>query len=263
MSTNSIAILFSGGTDSTLVAALSQEKFDTIYLFSYYRSGIHSIENAKHHAEKLQARFPNKRFIHLIESIEDHFKELSYQHYFKNLIKHNFFMLSTCGFCKLAMHVKSIELCLKHGISHVADGAHHSMDIFPFQRAEVLADLKALYLHYNIGYSNPVFDIPEVEQPTFYQLKIEPLLGKRPKPFPKDTVSYRLFEYGITEQPGIRGTDYDKKSQASCSQLLLFRIFALGFYIPLFGHDKYTRKSADLFRQKFEDVKHYLTSKIG
>ncbi len=244
------AILFSGGSDSTLAVILEQEKFDVIYLLSFFRQGITSIENTAKHAEALRSKYPNKTFIHKIISIEKTFKKISYHNYIKNLFTHRLFMLSTCGFCKLAMHIETIKFCKEENIHYVSDGAHQSMEWEPFQRQDLIQELAKLYQSYKITYNTPVFHIPEKPEPSFFELKLAPILEVKEEKHQEESISSLLYKNGITPKAGIRGSFYDKKHQANCQQLLLFRLFAIGFYIPTFGMNQYVRGINKLFREK-------------
>ena len=254
-----VAILFSGGSDSTLTASIEQEKYDEIYLLSYWRKGISCIDNSKGHAEKLQQKYSNKKFIHHILDVDHLFKQLSYENFLTNIKKHRFFLLSTCGFCKLAMHVRTLQFCLEHNIKYVCDGANRNMYIYPFQRSENVELLREMYQEFGITYYNPVFDLPSEEDESFYQARIKKVLQRKPNTKPVNrsdkTVGELLYETGLVQDKNIKGSDYDSKHQAHCMQLFLFRIFALGYYIPHFGINRYAKKTHRMFREKIEFAK--------
>ncbi len=65
--------------------------------------------------------------------------------------------LSTCGFCKLAMHVRTLLYCLDNGIKTVADGSNRNMSFFPAQMPEVVLLVRELYKSFGIEYVTPVF----------------------------------------------------------------------------------------------------------
>jgi predicted subunit of tRNA(5-methylaminomethyl-2-thiouridylate) methyltransferase len=262
-----VAILFSGGTDSTLTASIEQKKYDEIYLLSYWRNGISCIDNSKGHAEKLQQKYSDKKFEHHILDVDDLFKELSYENFLHNIKKHRFFLLSTCGFCKLAMHVRTLQFCLEHNIKYVCDGANRNMYIYPFQRSENVELLRDMYREFDITYYNPVFDLPSTPDESFYQARIKRLLNKnrekKDQPQQQKTVGELLYETGLVKDTNIKGSDYDAKHQAKCMQLFLFRIFALGYFIPRWGIELYAKRTTAMFKEKINYVKQHIIKKSG
>jgi asparagine synthetase B (glutamine-hydrolysing) len=64
------AVLYSGGTDSTLAAALTCREYDHIHLVTYHRFGFFSSENPGVNALKLIEKYPDKyiTFIHFLHT---------------------------------------------------------------------------------------------------------------------------------------------------------------------------------------------------
>ena len=114
MNNEEIVVLFSGGTDSTLTAALMAEEFRKVYLITYDRFGLFSITNPKINVEKLKNKFGDNKFTHKVIRLDRLFKFVSYERYLRNFIRYRFFLLSTCGLCKLAMHIRTVIFCLNN-----------------------------------------------------------------------------------------------------------------------------------------------------
>ena len=55
------AVLYSGGSDSTLAAALALQEFDKLHLLTFSRFGIFGVENAEVNVRKLEARYGANR----------------------------------------------------------------------------------------------------------------------------------------------------------------------------------------------------------
>ena len=65
-----VAILYSGGTDSTCAASILTEKFREIHLITFKRLGFSCLENSNYNVNNLKEKFPNTIFIHRIISID-------------------------------------------------------------------------------------------------------------------------------------------------------------------------------------------------
>jgi hypothetical protein len=46
-------------------------------------------------------------------------------------------------------------------------------------------------------------------------------------------------------------------------QLFLFRIFALGYFIPRWGVELYAKRTTAMFKEKINYVKHHIIKKAG
>ncbi len=256
MENKEIAVLFSGGTDSLLAAALMAEKFARVHLITYQRFGFFSIENSKLNVEKLKDKFGKDKFTHQIINIDKLSKYIFYERYFRNLIKYRFFLLSNCGLCKLAMHIRSILFCLDNKIENICDGANKNMDIFPAQMSSVVDEIKNMYRKFGIFYQTPVF---EFDEPGGLSLADKLNLGKI---FPgekesrankeeiKKTAGYELFRLGLMPKVNVKGSKLDKKMQARCFQLVLFNIFVRWYYMYNRSYKQYECATLEFFKDK-------------
>ena len=103
-----IAVLYSGGTDSTCAAVLMLEQFECLHLLTYERFGLFHTENIGTNVKALREKFGEQRIKHIFINIDKLFKEVSYAKYWQTLINFGFLMLTTCGLCKLAMHIRTV-----------------------------------------------------------------------------------------------------------------------------------------------------------
>ncbi|MCK4828913.1 hypothetical protein KA005_75010, partial [bacterium] len=122
-----LACLFSGGCDSTLVAALGARNFKRICLLIYTRFGFFNAKNPLQMAELLRLRFGKDTFITETIKFGPLFKYIQYHNYIYYLKKYGTLSMSICGLCKLAMHWQTIVYCLKNSICHVHDGSVKDM----------------------------------------------------------------------------------------------------------------------------------------
>ncbi len=255
-----IAILFSGGTDSTAATALLAEQYDRVHLLSYFHSGSAQPKNAATNIPKLVELYGDK-FEHHIFSTDKLFRHFTYERYFKNLRRYGLFNLTSCGFCKLAMHVRTLVYCLDHDIIEVADGANRHMSHFPAQMKAMLDPLRELYAHFHISFENPVF---EYENPReidwIHKLGLADLAqsSSKKKLAEKEeaaevsakTTGDLLLERGILSNANVKGTATDRKMQARCFQLTLLNAFALGYFIPTKGMDAYQQGISRFYTEK-------------
>lgn len=246
-----IAVLYSGGTDSTCAAALVAEGFERIHLLTYSRFGIFCAEHTDVNAAKLRDKFGKDKFVHRVINIDRLFRETSYSGYMPALVKHGFFLLTTCGLCKLAMHIRTLAYCLDNKISCVCDGANKNMDYSPDQMREFTEELKKLYSRYNIEYTTPVYEFSHPEDIGWLdKLGVPRLLDIKEKEGGADTTGDQLFKMGIFPRRNMKGTKEDRGMQARCFQLVLSNIFANWLYIPGRGLEKYKERCVGLYREK-------------
>lgn len=253
------AILFSGGTDSTLTAAMLTEKFETIHLITYNRFGFHETDNTSTQAKMLKEKYGENRFIHTYINVDKLFEHISYENYFKNLKNHGLFNLSTCGLCKLSMHVRTIIYCLDHNITHVADGANQAMTMEPAQMKPVIDKLKQMYSSFNIEYFNPVFEMEGPSDPGFIEKSNLQFVQSNSDYSIAEydsikTPGYKLFQLGLAPAPNIKGTEYDKKRQPRCFQFIIFNIFALKYFMSKHSYTEYEAQTTKFYNEKIDNM---------
>jgi len=260
MSKKEVVVLFSGGTDSTLTAALMVEEFDKIHLVTYDRFGFFSTSNTELNFQKLRDKFSGVEFIHQKIRVDKLSKYVFYEHYFRNLIKHRFFLLSTCGLCKLAMHIRTIVFCLENKIANVCDGANKGMRLFPAQMRRVIEETKKMYANFGINYMNPVFDFEGPQDLEFTdRLRLERVLptpkeeeGDSAPEKKKMTTGCKLFELGLMPSENVKGTKLDRKMQPRCFQFILFNIFILWYYMHHRTYEQYEEATFKFYKDKID-----------
>lgn len=229
MNNESVLVHFSGGSDSTLTAALCVEQFNKVYLITYNRASFIGIKDAKENFNKLCEVYGEDKF-HRIENypIGEWYKKLIYRDYFKTAIKYGTAVTCPCGPCKLSFHWHSIIYCINHGIKTVADGTVPYMDLYPDQNRKIIGEnLQDFYEEFGINYLNPVYGIAE-------------------------EVEQRLYDKGIFDAPLVRGSKKDK--QVYCAEQVLFAFFVKYFHRK-HGKEKYEKTLRYLYKEKMEYMK--------
>nr|BDT30127.1 7-cyano-7-deazaguanine synthase [Bacteriovorax sp. HI3] len=254
-----VAILFSGGTDSTLTAAMLQENFEKVHLVTYDRFGFHATDNTAIQTQALKEKYGEERFVHTFLNVDKLFQHVSYENYFENIKKHGLFNLSTCGLCKLSMHVRTIKYCIDNEVYFVADGANQAMTMEPAQMKPVIDEMKRMYAHFGITYFNPVFEMDGPEDKDFINKSNAKLLARESDysvaSFENEkTPGFKLYKMGLAPSPNVKGSDYDKKRQPRCFQFIIFNIFALKYFMANKTYEEYTDLTTKFYSDKIKSM---------
>lgn len=154
-----IGVMFSGGLDSTLVAAHLAERFRHVHLVTYSMGrGLRFMGNSRYHVRELQQILGEDRFTHHIVDNARLFRQVrkgfvhDYVEYCDNKAPFIY-----CLACKLAMHAHSIIFCLENGLNYWADGAIEAQNDRPEMMPSVLKFLEEFYGAYGIEFSSPIY----------------------------------------------------------------------------------------------------------
>lgn len=218
-------INFSGGSDSTLAAALYAEEFDRVHLLSYDRlSFVGAARYTRINYENLVRIYGGEKIRRVVIPIGRWHKIINYHQYLRNAAEHKFAVVSLL-FCKLAFHWRAVIFGIENGCSAVADGMVPYMRIYPDQNENIcLQRLRDFYTKFGMVYENPVWKYAEDAE----QL---------------------LYDRGISTTPNIRGTAKDK--QVTYAEQFIFALFAK-YYTMKHGMDGYEDRLAKLFNEKID-----------
>lgn len=271
MNKNKAIVLFSGGTDSTLTSALLTKDFDEIHLITYNRFGFHAAENTETQANMLKEKYGQDKFVHRLINVDDLFKHVSYENYLYNIKKFGFFNLSTCGLCKLSMHIKTIDYALENGIKTVADGANKAMSMFPSQMEPVIQEMKKLYQGFGIDYINPVFEMEGPSDGNFidkhsirtYDINTDQTISEAEfnGKLEDQSPGYKLHQLGLAPKSNVKGTEYDRKRQPRCFQFITFNIFAKKYFLATKSYEEYRDQTVEFYKDKISRLKHLLENR--
>jgi predicted subunit of tRNA(5-methylaminomethyl-2-thiouridylate) methyltransferase len=158
-----IALMFSGGVDSTIAAAMLAEKYDKVHLLTYNNGYGHMfMESTKKRVDELNKRFPDK-FAFNLSSTKELFEKITVNNVVNEYKEHKSGFVWCMG-CKLGMHTKSIIYCLENGIPNMADGSSKDTESMVEQKPFSIALIRSIYERFNINFYTPVYNIPRKEK---------------------------------------------------------------------------------------------------
>ncbi|MEE9443310.1 MAG: 7-cyano-7-deazaguanine synthase [candidate division Zixibacteria bacterium] len=227
---NKIAVLFSGGSDSTLAAAIAAERFRQVYLVTFQHPFMLRHDKININISALRRKYPDCNFIYHKEKINSLYKRLYFGKYVSYIKKYGSMVIPwICGACKLSMHLKTIAFCGSNNICHVFCGAHEeSAHIFPAQMPKIIERTQKIYQNYGIAYETPVYR--------------------------KDRTDKILFDMGIIQNPNVKQQHLIYSTQHTCLLGVLLHAHSQIYYKPLFGLPQYQRNAYRFFSSKIEDI---------
>lgn len=226
-----VAVLYSGGTDSTCAAALMAQDHAEVHLLTYYEHATRRSPSPTKNIERLRRHFPEVTFTHSRLSVDALVRFFSYERYISTLRQHGYLALATPGFSSLSWQVRTIAYCLEHGITRVADGLTRELMHFPGHMDATVALWKELYAEFGIEYENPVreWDTPPdrqfIEQVLVNRHSGDFLLGDA-APSERKTTGQYLFAQGILPHPNLKGSRLDFSMQHDCYPFALYNVLA-------------------------------------
>ena len=225
-----VSILFSGGSDSTLVAAMMCEQFEKVHLLTYFNSGMPFAEKSKINAKRLADRFGKHKVIHKLIDFEKIFKKIYYKTYFRDLVKYKGYMTPcSCNACQNAMHTCTILYNIKNNIHFTCDGYKREKNhLYAFMSEEGIKELNKIYYEYNIDYRNPVYDIVRTD--------------------------WELFEIGITHKKNVKFPHeiLDFSTQHHCPNGIIVNAYLMGYFLPMYGQETSARISLEYWGEKLK-----------
>lgn len=144
-----IAIMYSGGLDTTYLALQFAKEFNRVHLLTFCNGICVRSDASKKHIPILQKKFGKDKFKHTIIPIKEIFSLLK-KGIFKDMVKYKSPLLfDLC--CRLSMEVATIFYCLDKGISYACDGSNPRTQGQMFiQQKEYLKLVDSFFSHYGI-----------------------------------------------------------------------------------------------------------------
>lgn len=143
------SVMFTGGVDSTLAAALLLEEYDQVYLVTYDYGAELFMKNCEKSLNQLIEAYGKEKIHHEYIKVEKWWRDIQ----IRNASQFNL----VCMSCKFIMHTRTVCYCLENGIFASSDGSIHEQSQHPEQMGEVLKIMKNYYKSYFIDFTTPAY----------------------------------------------------------------------------------------------------------
>lgn len=226
-----VTVVFTGGKDSTLTAALMCQQFEKVHLLTYIHSLSTNPDNSLVNVRKLEDVFGKDKIVHKFIPIDDLSKKIYTDSYLHDLKKYKTYLAGCfCLACRQAMNTRTIIYSIENDIKFACDGSNRTS--FGLSQMEwIIKEIKKFYKEYGIEFETPVYDTPRCDLELF-KLGIS---------FEKQHILYG----GNNTQGGCHGSN--------------FHIFYLRlYYLPRYGREAHEEMSSNYFNDKLEFCRRYL-----
>lgn len=233
MKGHSVCIRFSGGVDSTLVAACAASKFDKVHLLTFTHSALSFLGNTKTALKRLKTlkylkrKYGQNKFKHKLIDVDPLLKKLYFKRLYRDILRYGLIRLRVCSTCQFAMHLATIDYCLQKGIKHVTDGATTDASSYAFSmQPKNFEEIKKMYASYGIKY---------LINPQYNTIRSD----------------HALYNLGITPVKNLKGEkDYYKNYQQKCAFGSLGRDFVENYYIKVHGKKSLGKIAQTFYKDK-------------
>ena len=155
---NEVALMFSGGVDSSVAAIKLQEQFDRVHLLPFSnRYGHYGFKRTVRRVAELEERYPGK-FVHFTSSIKDLFEKVCLSSIISDYRKFNSAFMWCMG-CKLAMHARSIVYCRQNGVENMSDGSASDSSEMVEQSLLSVSMIHWFYADWDVRFFVPVYSV--------------------------------------------------------------------------------------------------------
>lgn len=152
-----IALMFSGGLDSTATALALAETHERVHLVTFQNGYGHlKMGRARARFEDL-TRTVGPKFTYSLISTKPLFDRLLVRSVGKDYRRFGSGFVWCLG-CKLAMHARSAWFCLENGVPRMTDGSNSETDEMVEQSLLSLSLIDFFYEDHGIAYGAPVYD---------------------------------------------------------------------------------------------------------
>ncbi|OIN61210.1 7-cyano-7-deazaguanine synthase [Arsenicibacter rosenii] len=180
MDDKSVAMLFSGGRDSSLATCILANENSKIHLLSMFNGAVVKGDISQYRYNEIKEKFPNNIISFNILSSFSLFRRIALLDIEKDFERFKYNLIPVGD--ALATHTIAVIYCIQNKINNLASGyVKYEMD-FPEQLPDVVARTSEFVKKYGINYLTPVYEYDSL-----------------------DKVKYRLFDFGISTK-SLEGT---------------------------------------------------------
>jgi len=148
-----VAVLFSGGIDSSAAALIYLQKGCKVQLITFDNGAERNLDNPKIRADLIKRKFGTQCSWKMLNSGEL-FHRIAVKNLEKDVKKYG--NLICCG-CKLAMLAELIIYCKKHDIKIIADGFEAGQVYYPEQHPDYISATDSFAKEFGISYEHPIY----------------------------------------------------------------------------------------------------------
>ncbi len=236
-----ICVLFSGGSDSTLVASIMAEHFRHVYLITYKHCGISKLENTEYNLKNLNRKYGEDKFTHKKIDIDSLFRKFYFDYIFKDIKKYGVIAIQACGTCKFLMHIQNIIFCLQNNIEFVSDGSASFYGMMaPNESKPGLKLIKDLYQEYGINFLiNPAYNMPSTQN----ELAKRKIISEEEVSRKDNWHSYKL-------------------TQPICNMGIFFILTVKLYFCYRFGVEQLVEETMQYYKDKLPTYKEYVVKNL-
>ncbi|MDD5555729.1 MAG: 7-cyano-7-deazaguanine synthase [bacterium] len=220
MGSDEVAILFSGGVDSTAAAVYFLKRGCRAHLLTFDNGAEKWLELSEYKAGWIARQFPGRCTWRLLDSTHL-FHELAIKGLEEDVRRYG--NLVCCG-CKLAMLTEAMLHCRRNGIGRIADGFKREQDFYPEQTPDYMVPADAFARRFGFSCEHPFYEFPDLVPghltlggavPTtpvqpYCLFGNNPVLDKRSiRPYVESRIPLmeRYFERAIDMEPAAGGVE--------------------------------------------------------
>lgn len=161
-------VMFTGGRDSTLAAAMLMLRDIPVHLFSGNSGCSLHRDILSTRVAELRARFGDLVVTHVVCDTSGAFRSIAIENLEQDILRHrkNLVLLGE----KIAIHAHVIDYCRRNGIAIINDGIAHYQREFPEQRAVAKEYFVDFMASYSIDYHSPIYEFAKSVDDVKYRL---------------------------------------------------------------------------------------------
>lgn len=247
---NEASVEFSGGSDSTLAAAIAAERLDRVHLLTFNHDGMKKAAKTSVQTDNLRRVYGEEKIVEYRGDVNRLLRAIYFDGYLKDILHFGVHVsVFSCVACKLAMDVETMIYNINNGVRYIFDGQQREKEMWPMQMEKVIAIMQDFFAEYGLIYECPVYD---VERTDFE-------LHKRGVSDTLD-VKYRAL---LKDDPEAAFEAASALShQVSCYGATIPNIFLTGYFIPLWGQERHSAKSVAYYENKLDVLRKLIDKRL-